>query len=180
MRRSTPFLVLLPLLLAASCGPPPDSRVPVTPEFVTEGPVTEGHAEGPIRVMDPPIDNGSLAVAVSVPTIELRDARQLYCNGTCSWGGPDGCDQADADVFCKLKTRSANAYAIRYKKGARPLEEGGYACSMPNTQWGHPIGSWPAAGIREIRFQETNIRTNHGDGEVVYDVECSMGAVLAR
>src|SRR5690606_32638571 len=32
-------------------------------------------------------------------TTSFSTATQLYCNGSCSWAGTIGCDQADADIL---------------------------------------------------------------------------------
>src|SRR6185369_6918199 len=47
---------------------------------------------------------------------DLSAITQLYCNGACgSWGGGIDCQQADADVFCRIKTNDPNAVAESFE-----------------------------------------------------------------
>jgi hypothetical protein len=169
MRRFLPAV----FLASIACGSPPSAQVPVAVEPYPDPPSVVVDNPPPV-VVDPPADT-PLAIATS--GMDPRDARQLYCNGTCSWAGPQNCDQADADVFCKLKMRNVNAHALRFRVGL-PLAEGGYACA--EAPWGHSIGRFTAAGINDVRFEDNDVLKTHGAGQVVYDVECADGTILAR
>ena len=95
---------------------------------------------------------------------------QLFCAGNCSWGGPSGCDQADADIFCKLKTGKPTAKATSFQRGL-PTDAGGFPC--PNL--GQPVkldgvdprinlGPIPEFGLGQttVFYQLTKILTSHG------------------
>lgn len=105
------------------------------------------------------------------------DAPQLYCNGGCSWSGPQGCDQADADTFCRLKTGRPDTYAVRFRV-EKALPTGGFPCAMPS--YGHSLGPWPEGGFADVRYQDTSILQNHGAGDVIADVECGVAPKVAR
>jgi len=57
---------------------------------------------------------------------------QLYCNGRCSVAGPSGCDQADADLLCKLKTGNPNSVAASFGV-EMALGETGFTCPGSGT-----------------------------------------------
>jgi hypothetical protein len=163
MRAALATASLLPLLLLA-CWPEVQGPVvyPVVATVSGPAPVIVDPAP-PMPVVKPP---------APPPMInqDLPQARQLYCNGTCSWAGAQGCDQEDADVFCKLKTGRLDAVARTFQI-VKALPEGGYTCPQPS--YGQSLGAWKEAGIEDIRFQETSILANHGSGDVVTDVECN-------
>jgi hypothetical protein len=106
---------------------------------------------------------------------DFSKVTQLYCNGTCSWAGNQDCDQADADIFCKLKMGNPNATATNFTV-ATALAEGGFAC-QPFGNYGTPIGPIPEYGVAivtngGVRYQATSILANHGAGHVVTNVTC--------
>jgi hypothetical protein len=162
--------VALVLTVAAGCT----SKVAALPEPVHPelAPIVQASAVvEPSTVVQPS--------AVAAVAVDFSNARQLYCNGGCSWAGGDGCDQADADVFCKLKTGNPRAYAASFAKRTA-LAEGGFACPMPGTSYGRSLGARSDFGVPDVRFQETSILENHGPGDVVTDVVCSTAAAVAR
>ena len=118
---------------------------------------------------------------------DFSEVDQLYCNGTCSWGGADGCDQEDADIFCKLTTGNPRAYAVSFQVVA-PKEKGGFPCltevsrdrdtenengKHPKLQYGKSLGPLPEYGVaHDVPFQSDSLLHNHGGGIVVTDVVC--------
>lgn len=50
-------------------------------------------------------------------TFDLSALNSIVCAAGCSYGGPLGCDQADADVFCKLKLGDEDAVATAWSPG---------------------------------------------------------------
>lgn len=68
---------------------------------------------------------------------DFRDVPQLYCYGSCSWAGPNGCDIQDAHVFCKLLTGNPNSEATSYEI-ALPKDTDGFACANPLVHPVHP------------------------------------------
>ncbi|MFZ6183539.1 DUF4215 domain-containing protein [Nannocystis pusilla] len=100
---------------------------------------------------------------------DFSSVPQLYCAGTCSWGGASGCDQADADVFCKLRTGDPAAKATAFTLG-QPLEAGGFPCSnigVPIELGGEDprisLGPLPDFGIaKTVYYQVAQIKTSHG------------------
>jgi cysteine-rich repeat protein len=91
---------------------------------------------------------------------------QLSCNLTCSWAGANGCDQADADVFCKLRTGKPQAKATKWDL-ALPTDLGGFACADPNVFFPDDmrinLGPLPEFGVlKDVRYQPTKIKSTHG------------------
>lgn len=60
-------------------------------------------------------------------TYDFSEVPQMFCQGSCSWAGPSGCDQADADLFCRLRTGNPNASATSFTLAA-PTDDGGFPC----------------------------------------------------
>ena len=101
---------------------------------------------------------------------DFGEIEQLYCLGTCSWAGPNDCDQEDADVFCRLKTGDPNARAVTYQTSV-PLPVAGFACTLDG--YGKVLGPIPEYGVdRDVHYQDTSLLENHGQGQVIYQVEC--------
>lgn len=92
---------------------------------------------------------------------------QLYCNGSCTWAGADSCDQADADIYCKLVTGDANSVATSFQV-ATALDAAGFACPG----FGTNFGVLPAYGVN-VWYQDTSILANHGGGSVIANATCS-------
>jgi len=106
--------------------------------------------------------------AVNACKWNFANVTQLYCNGSCSWGGAQGCDQADADIFCKLKTGRANAVATAFTT-ATALAQPGFSC--PNL--GTNLGVVWEYGAGTVWYQGTSILANHGGGTVINSVTCN-------
>jgi len=64
---------------------------------------------------------------------DFSNVTQLYCNSRCSVAGSVGCDQADADLLCKLKTGNPNSTAASF---AIEMSQGdtGFTCPGSGTQ----------------------------------------------
>ena len=94
---------------------------------------------------------------------------QLYCSGTCTWGGDAGCDQADADIFCKLKTANPFSTASAFTTGTSSAAAG-FSCPT----YGTNLGPMPVRGVNvDVWYQDTSILANHGAGTVISSVTCT-------
>jgi len=97
---------------------------------------------------------------------DFKTVSQMSCNGKCSWAGPDGCDQADADVFCKLRTGNSTSKATSFKLGL-PTDLGGFACFDPGVFFPNDLrvnlGPLPDFGVlKDVQYQPTKIKSTHG------------------
>jgi hypothetical protein len=101
---------------------------------------------------------------------DFSQVTQLYCNGTCTWAGGQGCDQADANIFCKLKTGNPNSVSTGWTNAvAQPTF--GFPC-QPN--YGVAIGPLPEYGVNlSVRYQSTSILQNHGAGSIILNPTCT-------
>ena len=102
---------------------------------------------------------------------DFTEVRQLYCNGGCTWAGGEGCDDSDADVFCKLITDNPASTAISWTH-TTALAEPGFPCS--------PLGSGTVIDVDrglslsfDITYQDASILDDHGSGWVVADPACT-------
>ena len=107
---------------------------------------------------------------------DFSKVSQLYCNGGCSWAGACDCDQADADIFCKLKTGNPSSTAISFTKTTALAQEG-FPC-QPVGSYGTALGAIPEYGVNlatngGVRYQPTSILANHGAGNVITNVQCN-------
>jgi cysteine-rich repeat protein len=94
---------------------------------------------------------------------------QLYCNGTCTWAGNQDCDQADADIYCKLVTGNPNSVANSFLLNVAS-DQPGFSCPS----YGTNLGSLPAFGVNvDVWYQDSSILATHGAGIVVTQVSCS-------
>jgi hypothetical protein len=95
---------------------------------------------------------------------------QLYCNGSCSWAGQSDCDQADADIYCKLVTANPNATAASFQV-VTALNTGGFPCAP--FQYGQNLGKIPEYGVNiDVYYQGTSILNDNGAGNVITNVVC--------
>ena len=91
----------------------------------------------------------------------------LYCYGSCgdNWlDNQKGCQQADADAYCKLKFCDENVFATRFEVTAS-TNKSGFACDGHGTNY----GDW--LGMTDVYFHD-DIKAAHGDGQVVSNVVC--------
>lgn len=125
------------------------------------------------EVDPPPGPFASAPVSANNCRYDFSNAPQLYCNGTCTWGGSNGCDQLDADAFCKLKTDNVNSTATSFTT-TTALPQPGFACPFiaAATDLGTPFrGVSPSSG--PVRYQDSSILANHGAGIVINSVVCT-------
>jgi hypothetical protein len=93
---------------------------------------------------------------------------QLYCNGSCTWAGPQDCDQADADIYCRLITGNPASTALSFDI-VPALDEAGFSCPS----LGEDLGVLPGSGVDvNVWYQDTSILANHGPGNVIVNATC--------
>jgi hypothetical protein len=124
----------------------------------------------PGEEIDPPI-SPFMEVSIDPETCrwDFSEVEQLYCYGMCSWDGPPGCDQSDADALCKLVMDNPLSEATSYTISP-PLSESGFAgvgCStgeLIHTDRGVPYVAW----------MDASLAAHHGGGgTVVAFPECT-------
>lgn len=94
---------------------------------------------------------------------------QIYCYGTCSWGGIHGCDQYEADLLCKLRTGDATSVALDFDL-AYTLHAPGFSC--PNV--GVNLGGLPELGVAQtVWYQDFDLVQTHGNGVVIVNPTCT-------
>ena len=136
--------------------------------------------------LDPGEDTDTLpGPSTTVPVDELTcrydfsGLEQLYCSGTCgNWGGdPDGCDQGDADAFCKLKMDNPLSTATSFDVGTA-LDAPGVCCPPPTIAPGGlgcvDLGTFTDRGVDlNVSVHDTSVLSNHGGGAIVHNVVCT-------
>jgi len=122
----------------------------------------------------PPGPFASAPVDASTCRFDFANVRQLYCNGTCSWSGGSSCDQADADVFCKLKTGNPLSTATSYTN-TTALPEPGFSCPFhAGTFLPNEVLTLRNIDVSvNVRYQDSSILANHGSGQVIADPICT-------
>lgn len=106
---------------------------------------------------------------------DFSKVTQLYCNGGCSWAGGSDCDQADADIYCKLVKADPNSKATSFSVKTA-LAAPGFPC-QPIGTYGTALGPISEYGVNlnnngGVRYQDSSILANHGAGNVVTNVTC--------
>jgi hypothetical protein len=133
--------------------------------------MTWGHTCGDSTVdaseeVDPPTSPfETLAVSPATCRWDFRNINQLYCTGSWSWAGPSGCDQADADIFCKLKMDNPSSTATSWSR-ITALDEPGFNGNQTVT--GTTIMT--NRGVTEtVRYKDESLLTDgfHGPGTVI-------------
>jgi hypothetical protein len=130
--------------------------------------------------LDPP---PGPSTAVPLDTISCRydfsAITQWYCNGTCgNWGGSaSGCDQGDADVFCKLKMDNPNSTATTFGTGTAAAAPG-VCCPPPTAQPGGlgcvSLGVLTSRGVAlNVGVHDTSLSGTHGGGTVIMNLVCT-------
>ena len=89
-------------------------------------------------------------------------------NGTCSWDGSSGCDQADADILCKLITDDPNSTAISWTD-TTALAAPGFSC--PRSTYGTLVNTDRGLGV-SVYFYDGQLDNTHGSGDVVANPVC--------
>ncbi len=111
-----------------------------------------------------PIDN-------STCRFHFENVPQLYCNGYCSLAGPEGCDQADADIFCKLKTGKSSSIATSFAV-MTALTMPGFSCGADKL--GTQLGPMATRGVLvDIWYQDSSLFANHKGGDVIVNLVCN-------
>jgi cysteine-rich repeat protein len=102
---------------------------------------------------------------------DFSQVTQLYCNGGCTWAGAQDCDQADANILCRLKTGNPNSIATGWTSTtAQPTF--GFPCAPLG--YGTLIGPIPEYGVAEtVRYQNTSILADHGPGNIILNPMCT-------
>ena len=101
--------------------------------------------------------------------IEFLSAKELYCEGQCGQYWFDkarGCQDTDADVFCRLSLCEEMAYAVKYKV-ATVSDVPGFACAGR----GYNYGNW--VGFVDIHFTKS-MKETHGFGQAIAHVVCAV------
>ena len=118
-----------------------------------------------------------------VCTYNFAQVSQFYCHGTCSWAGESGCDQADADIFCKLKTGNPGSKATSFDITAPKMNLGGFGCGNPNkfvndgmgNEIRKNLGEVPEFGVHQpVFYVEDSLLPTHA-GSTITKVTCSGG-----
>lgn len=112
-------------------------------------------------------------VAVDTGTCrwDFSGVEQLYCNGSCTWAGGSGCDQADADILCKLVTDNPGATAISWT-ATTALPQEGFPCTPLG--YGSTINVSGRGVSVPVSWQDASILGNHGPGDVVAYPICNV------
>jgi len=101
---------------------------------------------------------------------------QLYCNGSCgTWGGGEGCQQADANAFCKLKLGNAAAVATTFQVSSAAAAPG-ICCPGSGVESNCvTLGAFVNRGVvLSVSVNDTNLLASHGSGSVVTNVVCAV------
>jgi len=85
---------------------------------------------------------------------------QLYCYGGCSWSGPLGCDQADADILCKLIMDNPASEALSYDE-REPWTGPGFG--SPTCDIGDRIAV-NGRDVVDVSWMDVSLATHFGGG----------------
>lgn len=122
----------------------------------------------PGEELDPP-DSPFSTVDVDPVTCrwDFSEVEQLFCNSGCSWAGAFGCDEEDADVFCKLRTGNplseAESYSIESARSAP-----GFPCPS-----GYPSVYTDRGVTDTVYYTDLDLLVTHGSGNVIVDPICT-------
>ncbi|WP_428261385.1 DUF4215 domain-containing protein [Haliangium sp.] len=123
---------------------------------------------------DPPGPSQTVPVDDQTCRFDFSAMTQLACGGPCNWGGNDGCDFGDADVFCKLALDNPDAVALSFEVVTAlrqpgiccPIDEPGLECVG--------LGSLTSRGVDlPVFIQDFDLRVTHGALDVVTNVVCT-------
>jgi hypothetical protein len=104
---------------------------------------------------------------------DFSGVTQLFCNGSCSWAGPTGCDQGDATLLCRLKTDNPNAFAVSFQV-ATAAAAPGFSCAPVGLGQIVPNMAGRTNGLLfPVRYENSSLLGTHGAGLVVTNVVCS-------
>ena len=114
----------------------------------------------PGEEVDPPVSPfAHLSINPETCRWDFSEVEQLYCYGMCSWAGPWGCDDADADVLCKLIMDNPDSEAISYSVIA-PLSEPGF----PGVYCGYGTTIATDRGVPDVSWMDASVAAHHGGG----------------
>lgn len=128
---------------------------------------------------DPP--PGPLSVVPLDPRTcryDFSRINQWYCYGTCgNWGGPNECDQLDADAFCRLKMDNPRSTAVSFQIVTARAEPG-VCCPPPTHDPGTngctSVGVLSSRGVNlAVSVHPTNLFSTHSGGQVVTNLVCT-------
>lgn len=103
--------------------------------------------------------------------LDFEGVDQLFCNGTCSPVDPIDCQDGDADLLCRVKTRNPNAKAVGWEWQDDPNPAPGFSCAEFDADC-IEVGPWPEWGVDQVLcFNPTTIPLN---GDVVYVPTCEV------
>jgi len=107
---------------------------------------------------------------------DFSEVPQWYCNGKCSpLGdpvGPQGCDQADADLYCQLLTNDPEATSSEWEAAA-VIDAPGFCCLLEFPELG--LGPLPAFGVSDLCYKSSTLDDEvHTNGYALHlgDVTC--------
>jgi hypothetical protein len=116
-----------------------------------------------------PAGFGPSVVNTNTCRFDFSQVTQLYCNNRCSVAGPAGCDQADADLMCKLKTGNQNSVATSFAIETA-LDAPGFSCPGVGLQ----VPNLSGRGISvPVYYSDTSVLESHGGGFSITNVVCS-------
>jgi len=110
----------------------------------------------------------SAPVNANTCRFDFSRVTQLYCNNGCSVAGPSGCDQADADLLCKLRTGSPTSVASTFSIGLT-VAAPGFSCPWYAPQLPNMVGR----GVNVPMFYTEDSLDTHGGGASVTNVVCT-------
>jgi hypothetical protein len=129
-------------------------------------PLPPGCGDGilqPGEEVDPPVSPFThLSINPETCRWDFSEVEQLYCYGMCSWDGPFGCDNADADVLCKLIMDNPDSEALTYSVIA-PLSEPGF----PGVYCGKGTTIATDRGVPDVSWMDASVAAHHGGGGTV-------------
>jgi hypothetical protein len=102
----------------------------------------------------------SAPVNANTCRFDFSRVTQLFCNGGCSVSGPSGCDQADANLLCKLKTGSSTSVASSFSIELT-LAAPGFTC--PFEGFGTQVPNMAGRGVQVPVFYSEDSLAAHGD-----------------
>jgi hypothetical protein len=103
---------------------------------------------------------------------------QWYCHGTCgNWGGANGCDQGDANAFCKLKMDNPSSTALSFSV-VDAMQAPGVCCPPPSFATGTlgctSVGVLSSRGVQlAVSVHPTNLFSTHQGGKVITNLVCT-------
>lgn len=118
----------------------------------------------------PPGPFASAEVNAQSCRYDFSSVSQFYCNGSCSISGVSGCDQTEADRFCKIKTDNPLSTATSFDTTIA-LAEPGFSCA--NQSFGVDVDMTSRGVTETIAYQDSSLLANHGSGTVIIDVVCT-------